>query len=163
MRRNRSGDNLAGRFGASGRSNPRLCGPVGEYRLDQTTGSGRCIAMRKAVLIFSIMSCALVGADARGRHHHGHHFDMYLEPGADTPSTQRQSPRRSGRERLAVVASTDHLLAERSIDTAQIVPRDWHLESPTQTATGNVLYRRMGRRGSSGTGSRPGTNRSPLT
>src|SRR5215467_10326528 len=99
------------------------------------------------------MSCALAGADARGRHHHGNHFDMHLQalPGADTPSTQRQSTRRGGRERSAVVAPTDHLPAERSIDTAQIVPRAWKLESPTQTATGNVLYRRMGWLGSSGT------------
>jgi hypothetical protein len=34
---------------------------------------------------------------------------------------------------------------------------------PTQTATGNGLYRRMAWLGSSGTESRPGTNRSPLT
>ena len=96
------------------------------------------MAMRKAVLILSIMSCALVSADARGRHHHGHHFDMYLQamPGADTPSTQRQSSRRSGRERVAGVAPTDHLLAERSIDTAQIVPRDWKLESPDSNRNG---------------------------
>ena len=94
--------------------------------------------MRKAVLVLSIVSCALTGADARGRHHHGHHFDMYLQamPGAETPSTQRQSRRRSGRERLAVVAPTDHLPAERSIDTAQIVPRDWNLESPDPNRNG---------------------------
>ena len=94
--------------------------------------------MRKAVLIVGIMSCALAGADARGRHHHRHHFDMYLQalPGADTPSTQRQSTRRSGRERLAVAAPTDHLPAERSIDTAQIVPRDWNLESPDPNRNG---------------------------
>src|SRR5215831_8009170 len=44
-------------------------------------------------------------------------YNMYLQalPGADTPSTQRQSMRRSGRERLAVVAPTDHMPAERSI------------------------------------------------
>src|SRR5215471_6912631 len=94
------------------------------------------MAMRKTVLVLSIMSCALTGADARGRHHHGHHFDMYLHapPGADTPSTQRQSTRRSGRERLAVVAPTDHLPAEKSIDTAQIVPRV--LESPDPNRNG---------------------------
>jgi len=94
------------------------------------------MAMRKAVLILSIMSCALASADARGRHHHGHHFDMYLQalPGAD--STQRQSTRRSGRERLAVVAPTDQMPAERSIDTAQIVPRDWNLESPDPNRNG---------------------------
>src|SRR6516162_8648838 len=67
------------KIGAGGRSNPRLCGPVGECCLDQITGSGRCMAMRKAVLILSIMSCALASADARGRHHHGGHFDMYLQ------------------------------------------------------------------------------------
>ena len=39
-------------FGASGRSNPRLCEP--EYSLDLITGSGRCMAMRKALLILSI-------------------------------------------------------------------------------------------------------------
>ena len=94
--------------------------------------------MRKALLVLSIMSCAITGADARGRHHHGHDFDMYLQamPGADTPSGQRQSTRRSGRERLVVVAPTDHLPAERSIDTAQIVPRDWNLESPDPNRNG---------------------------
>jgi hypothetical protein len=119
-----------------GRSNPRRCGPVGDYRLDQITGFERCMAMRKTVLLLSMMSCAFTGADARGRHHHGHHFDMYLQalPGADTPSGQRQSTRRSGRERLAVVAPTDP--AERSIDTAQIVPRDWNLESPGPNRNG---------------------------
>ena len=63
---------------------------------------------------------------------------MYLQamPGADTPSTQRQSSRRSGRERVAGVAPTDHLLAERSIDTAQIVPRDWNLQSPDPNRNG---------------------------
>ena len=97
------GDNLAGRFGAGGRSNPRLCGPVGECCLDQITGSGRCMAMRKAVLILSIMSCALASADARGRHHHGHHSHMYLEAlfSADTPypkavdAARRDRPRHS--------------------------------------------------------------------
>jgi hypothetical protein len=63
---------------------------------------------------------------------------MYLEavPGADTPATQRQSTRRSGREPLAVAAPTNHLLAERSIDTAQIVPRGWNLESPDPNRNG---------------------------
>jgi hypothetical protein len=37
---------------------------------------------------------------------------------------------------LAVVATTDHLPAEKSIDTAQIVPRDWKLESPDQRRNG---------------------------
>ena len=121
---------------ASAPADRPIRGPVGEYRLDQITGSVRCMAMRKVVLVLSIVSCALTGADARGRHHHGHHFDMYLQalPGAD--STHRQSTRRSGRERLAVVAPTDQMPAERSIDTAQIVPRDWNLESPDPNRNG---------------------------
>ena len=59
-------------------------------------------------------------------------IDMYLQalPGADTPSTQRPSTRRSGRERVAAVAPTEHVPAETSIATAQIVPRDWNLEAP---------------------------------
>jgi hypothetical protein len=58
----RPGERLTGRFGASGRSSPRLGGSVGEYRLDQITGAARCMDMRKAVLVLSIVSCALTGA-----------------------------------------------------------------------------------------------------
>ena len=35
-----------------------------------------------------------------------------------------------------MVAPTDHLPAERSIDTAQIVPRGWNLESPDPNRNG---------------------------
>ena len=45
----RPGDGLTARFGAKGRSNPRLCGPVDDYRLDQITWSGRYMVMREAL------------------------------------------------------------------------------------------------------------------
>jgi hypothetical protein len=63
---------------------------------------------------------------------------MYLQalPSDETPSTQKRSTLRSGRDRLAVVAPPAHLPAERSIDTAQIVPRDWNLESPDPNRNG---------------------------
>ena len=40
---------------------------------------------------------------------------------------------------MAVVAPPEHLPAEKSIDRAQIVPRDWKLEPPDETGTGNDL------------------------
>src|SRR5215467_13057938 len=109
--------------------------------------------MRKAILVLSIMSCALTGADARGRHHHGRHFDMYLQ--ARLVLTR---PLPKGSQRGAVDVSDWPWSLQRTTCRRK-GPLTQHKSflgtgiwsPPTQTATGNVLYRRMARVGSNGT------------
>jgi hypothetical protein len=83
--------------------------------------------MRKALLVLFVISCSLNCADARGWRHHRHHayLSRQVLPSDDTPITGKQSTPHSGRDRLAVVAPPDRLPAEKSIDTAQIVPAGW--------------------------------------
>jgi serine/threonine-protein kinase len=94
--------------------------------------------MRKALTVLIIVGCGITAADARGGHHHGRHAYRYWQalPDDETPRAEKPSTRRTGRDRLAVVAPPDHLSAQKSIDASQIVPRDWKLEPPDPSRNG---------------------------